>query len=203
MAPSSKRRKKDTRCEWSLSAPDYIQYHDEEWGVPVYDDKKMFEFLLLETFQAGLSWLTILRKRDAFANAFHDFDVDRIATMTEEDVARLQQDASIIRNKLKIRAAISNAKAVIAMREEGIGFAHYFWDWVDYVPQRNCCSGNAVSKNELSDEIAKDLKKKGFKFVGSTIIYAHLQATGVINDHTPKCPRYKQVQKLLKKKPKQ
>ncbi|CAN8075599.1 unnamed protein product [Agarophyton chilense] len=199
MPPAPKRPRKETRCEWCLSAPDYIKYHDEEWGVPVYDDKKMFEFLLLETFQAGLSWLTVLRKREAFANAFHNFDVDLIADMTEEDAVRLQQDPSIIRNKLKIRAAINNAKAVIALREEGVGLAHYFWNRVGYVPQRNCEAGVWLSKNELSDEIAKDLKKKNFKFVGSTIIYAHLQATGVINDHTPRCPRYKQVQELIKK----
>eukprot|EP00178_Gracilaria_changii_P004225 TRINITY_DN16608_c0_g1_i1.p1 TRINITY_DN16608_c0_g1~~TRINITY_DN16608_c0_g1_i1.p1 ORF type:complete len:269 (-),score=34.12 TRINITY_DN16608_c0_g1_i1:1108-1914(-) len=202
MAPTSKRQKKDTRCEWCLSAPDYIQYHDEEWGVPLYDDKKVFEFLLLETFQAGLSWLTVLRKRVAFAKAFHDFDIDRIAAMTDKDVERLQQNASIIRHKLKIRAAIDNARAVITMREDGMGLAHYFWNWVDYVPQHNCKNGRSLSKNELSDKIAKDLKKRGFKFVGSTIIYAHLQATGVINDHHPNCPRYKEVQKLVKEKPK-
>lgn len=198
MAPQKKRRKKDLRCSWCQSAPDYIKYHDEEWGVPVYDDQKAFEFLILETFQAGLNWLLILRKRQAFAAAFHDFDVDRIAQMTEKDVQRLMNDKGIVRNKLKIRAAISNAKAVIEMRESGEALADYFWKWVNYEPRCNFTEGAMVSKNQLSDDISKDLKKKGFKFVGSTVVYAHLQATGIVNDHIQTCPRFAQVKELVR-----
>lgn len=199
--PPSKRRKKELRCEWCLSAPENTLYHDTEWGVPVYDDQKMFEFLLLETFQAGLSWLLILRKRAAFAAAFHNFDVHKVANMTAHDMARLSQDASIVRNKLKIKAAVTNAQAVIQMRQQGTNLAHYFWQWVHYKPVHNLANGIAVSKNALSDDISKDLKKRGFKFVGSTVIYAHLQATGIINDHVKTCPRYKHVQKLVRDKP--
>lgn len=187
-------------CTWSRSAPDYEKYHDEEWGTPLYDDRKMFEFLLLETFQAGLNWLLVLRKREHFRVAFCEFDVDGVAALTEEDVQRLMTNSGIIRNSGKIRAAISNARAVIQMRDEGIGLSHYFWSWVDYQPIVNS-SGTLLSKSELSDQIAKDLKRRGFKFVGSTVVYSHLQAVGIINDHHPSCKRHCEVQGLLQSKP--
>lgn len=193
-------KKSEERCAFVTSHPEYLSYHDEEWGTPLYDDKKVFEFLILETFQAGLSWLLILRKRANFQAAFHNFDVDVIAKMNDTDVGRLMQDSGIVRNKLKIRAAISNAKAVIKMREDDIGLADYFWQWVDYEQQVNVSNGICVSKNELSDNIEKDLKKRGFKFVGSTVIYSHLQATGIINDHEARCGRLKECQQMVKKK---
>lgn len=189
-------------CSWTGTASDYVKYHDEEWGTPLYDDRKMFEYLLLETFQAGLSWLLILRKRENFRSAFCNFDVDAVATLTEHDVDRLVTDAGIIRHRGKIRAAISNARAVVHMRDvEGVGLADYFWRWVDY-QIRVRTSEELKSKDELSDAIAKDLKKRGFKFIGSTVIYSHLQAVGIINDHHPSCARHAQVQLLAKPKPK-
>lgn len=202
MAPNKKRQKTDLRCSWALSAPDYIAYHDQEWGTPLYSDAVMFEFLILETFQAGLNWLMILRKRENFRAAFYNFDIDLVAQMTEKDVARLLTDKGIVRNRLKIRAAISNAKAVVTMRENGISLCDYFWQFVDYVPLQNALEGTLVSSNDLSDQISKDMKERGFKFVGTTVIYALLQATGIINDHKPTCPRYTEVQALIRPKPK-
>lgn len=199
MPPPLKRQKKDTRCSWSLSTPQYIEYHDKEWGVPLYDNHKTFEFIILETFQAGLSWRTILNKRESFRKAFLDFDVDNVSQMTEKDVSELLQNKSIVRNKLKIRAAIANAKATIKLRDEGVGLADYFWNWVQDEPQCNYSNGTCPSNNHLSDQISKDMKERGFKFVGSTVIYAHLQATGVVNDHIPSCPRFQEVKKLLRK----
>lgn len=178
------------RCGWCGNDPLYVKYHDEEWGVPFADDQKMFEFLLLETFQAGLSWITILRKRDNFRHAFANFDVDAVANYTEKDVERLLNDAGIIRNKLKIHSAISNARLVVKMRdEENIGLSDYFWNWVDHKPLVNSPKSlsDVPATSDLSDAISKDLKKRGFKFVGSTVIYAHLQATGIINDHLADC----------------
>lgn len=191
-------RTTDGTCFWCLSAPDYLAYHDEEWGTPLYDDKKVFEFLLLETFQAGLSWSLILRKRNNFSAAFHDYDVDKVAAMTEKDVEILMTDTGIVRNRMKINAAITNAQTVISMREkEGLGLAEYFWRWVDFKPVVNM-ENKLITKTDLSDRISKDLKNRGFKFVGSTVIYSHLQATGIVNDHYTSCPKYVQVGKLLK-----
>lgn len=188
-------------CKWAQSSPDCINYHDVEWGTPLYDDSKMFEFLLLETFQAGLNWLLILRKRENFRESFHSFDVDAVAAMTEVDVARLVQNAGIIRHAGKIRAAIGNANAVVQMRDvEGVGLSDYFWKWVDYTQIVNT-SGAFLSRSELSDTIAKDLKKRGFKFIGSIVIYSHLQAVGIINDHHPTCPRFEQVKRLVQPNP--
>lgn len=182
----------ENRCAWCGEDPLYVKYHDEEWGVPVYDDQKMFEFLILESFQAGLSWITILRKRENFRKAFDNFDADKIATYDESKVEELMHDAGIIRNRQKILAAIKNARRTIALRKEG-GLANYFWKWVDGKQlQNDITSMNDVpAKTELSDAIAKDLKKRGFGFVGSTTIYAHLQAAGLVNDHTNACFRNK------------
>ena len=183
------------RCEWCGDDPLYMKYHDEEWGVPVRDEQKMFEFFLLETFQAGLSWITILRKRENFRKAFADFDFRKIAKFTEQDRDRLLQDAGIIRNRLKIDAAIHNAKMVNEMISKGESFVDLFWHYVDHKQKVNQFKSltNIPAKTELSDQISKDFKKMGFKFVGSTVIYAHMQATGMVNDHTTSCFRYEQI----------
>lgn len=180
-----------TRCGWCLSSDLYKKYHDEEWGVPVYEDQKLFEFLILETFQAGLSWITILNKRDNFRVAFNDFDYRKVAQYSEDKIQELLLDAGIIRNQLKIRAAVSNAVAFIKVQEEFGSFSKYIWKYTDGKPIIN----NRQSLKEvpattaLSDEISKDLKKRGFKFVGSTVVYAHMQATGMVDDHVEDCFR--------------
>jgi len=177
------------RCAWCGTDPLYQKYHDEEWGVPVYDDRKLFEFLILETFQAGLSWITILRKRENFRKAFDDFDYSKVAAYDEDKVADLMQDAGIIRYQLKIRAAIANAKAFMQVQNEFGSFSHYIWKFTNGKPIINNLQSPAEiqSTTPLSDEISKDLKKRGFKFVGSTVIYAHMQATGMVNDHVASC----------------
>ncbi|MFD0993684.1 DNA-3-methyladenine glycosylase I [Tenacibaculum geojense] len=180
------------RCFWVTKDPLYVEYHDNEWGVPVYDDDTLFEFLILETFQAGLSWITILKKRENFRKAFDNFNYQKIANYTEDKFETLLQDAGIIRNKLKIKATISNAQAFIKVQEEFGSFSKYIWAFVDGKPIQN----NFVNREDvpattpLSDKISKDLKKRGFKFVGSTVVYAHMQATGMVNDHTTNCFRY-------------
>ncbi|MGD9493779.1 MAG: DNA-3-methyladenine glycosylase I [Bacteroidales bacterium] len=180
------------RCAWCIADPLYIKYHDEEWGVPVHDDATMFEFLILETFQAGLSWLTILRKRENFRKAFAGFDFEKVAKFTEKDLNRLMQDAGIIRNRLKIAAAITNAKAFIEVRKEFGTFCTYLWAFVDNNPFHSKLKSlsEIPASTPLSDAISKDLKKRGFKFVGTTIVYAHLQACGLVNDHVKGCFRY-------------
>ncbi len=177
------------RCEWCGDDPLYVKYHDEEWGRPVYDDHKLFEFLILEGFQAGLSWITILRKREKFRKAFDNFDYNIIAQYTEDDFHRLLQNEGIIRNRLKIKAAISNAQAFLRVREEFGTFSNYIWGFVDRKPIVNHFKSwkDIPATTPLSDKISKDLKKRGFKFVGSTIVYAHMQATGMINDHIKDC----------------
>ncbi len=180
------------RCNWCNSSALYQKYHDQEWGVPVYDDQTLFEFLLLETFQAGLSWITILNKRENFRNAFDNFNYKKIANYTEQKVQELLLDAGIIRNKLKVYSAISNAVAFIKIQEEFGSFSNYIWKFIDGKPILN----NRKSLKEvpattpLSDTISKDLKKRGFKFVGSTVIYAHMQATGMVNDHVEDCWKF-------------
>jgi DNA-3-methyladenine glycosylase I len=183
------------KCGWCLGDPLYEAYHDEEWGVPLRDDETLFEFLILETFQAGLSWITILRKRENFRKAFDNFDYHKIATYQQPKIDELLQDAGIIRNRLKILATISNAKAFIKVQEECGSFSDYIWAFVDGVPIRNSIKNyrEGPSKTELSDAISKDLKKRGFKFVGSTVVYAHMQATGMVNDHETNCFRYDEV----------
>lgn len=177
------------RCEWCGNDPLYVQYHDQEWGRPVYDDQTLFEFLILEGFQAGLSWITILRKRENFRKAFNNFDFNIIARYTDDDFQRLMQDKGIIRNRLKIKAAITNAQAFLEVREEFGSFSHFIWGFVDSGPIVNHFESlkEVPASTPLSDKISKDLKKRGFKFVGSTIVYAHMQATGMVNDHVVDC----------------
>jgi DNA-3-methyladenine glycosylase I len=167
----------------------YRNYHDYEWGKPVYDDATLFEFLLLETFQAGLSWYTVLAKRDNFKKAFQNFDVKKVAQMTDLQIQILCEDAGIIRNKLKIKATVSNAQAFIKVQEEFGSFSSYIWGFVEGKPIDNKPKTlhDVPAKTDLSDQISKDLKKRGFKFVGSTVIYAHMQATGMVNDHVADC----------------
>ena len=183
------------RCNWPKDDALYIEYHDREWGVPVYDDSKIFEFLLLETFQAGLSWITILRKRENFQKAFDNFDYQKIVNYSDEKLEELRLDAGIIRNRLKIKAAKTNAIAFITVQKEFGTFSKYLWDFLDGKPvQNNFTSMSEMPANTpLSDKISKDLKSRGFKFVGSTIIYAHMQAMGMVNDHTIDCFRHKEV----------
>jgi DNA-3-methyladenine glycosylase I len=186
------------RCEWCGSDPLYVAYHDDEWGVPVHDDRLLFEFLILEGAQAGLSWLTILKKRDNYRKAFHDFDCERIARYTQADVARLLADPGIVRNRLKIASAIGNARGVLAIRGEFGSLDAYLWRFVDGVPRRNAWKSMAElpAKTDLSDALSRDLKKRGFNFVGSTICYAFMQAVGMVNDHTTDCFRYGEIRDL-------
>jgi DNA-3-methyladenine glycosylase I len=178
-----------TRCGWCLSSDLYKEYHDQEWGTPVYDDATLFEFLILETFQAGLSWITILNKRENFRKAFDNFDYKKIAQYSEDKIEELLLDAGIIRNKLKVRSAVSNAIAFIKIQEEFGSFSDYIWKFTDGKPIVNNPKTlkDVPATTPLSDEISKDLKKRGFKFVGSTVIYAHMQATGMVDDHVEDC----------------
>ena len=180
------------RCKWCENDPLYIKYHDTQWGVPVYDDTKIFESLLLETFQAGLSWINILRKRENFCKAFDNFNYQKIANYSDEKLSELKLDSGIIRNTLKIKAAKTNAIAFMEVQKEFGSFSKYLWDFVDGKPvQNNFISMSEMPANTpLSDKISKDLKSRGFKFVGSTIVYAHMQAMGMVNDHTIDCFRH-------------
>lgn len=184
-----------TRCSWCGDDPLYVKYHDEEWGVPVYDDAKLFEFLILETFQAGLSWITVLKKRENFREAFDNFDYKKIANYSEVKYEELLQNAGIIRNKLKIKATISNAVVFMEVQKEFGSFSKYIWGFTNGKPIKNDAPmlNEVPATTELSDVISKDLKKRGFKFVGSTVIYAHMQATGMVNDHVTNCFRYNEV----------
>lgn len=192
-----------TRCEWCGSDPLYIAYHDEEWGVPVHDDRLLFEFLTLEGAQAGLSWLTILKKRENYRRALHAFDCERIAGYTEQDVARLLADPGIVRNRLKIESAVRNARGVLAIREEYGSLATYLWRYVDGIPRRNRWRSMAdlPVKTEISAAMSKDLQKRGFNFVGPTICYAFMQAVGMVNDHVTECFRYREIRNLGEYKP--
>ena len=178
------------RCSWcNLNNPQYIKYHDEEWGNPVKDDLKLFEFLILEMFQAGLSWEIILNKRENFKKAFDNFDYCKIANYDKNKINELMSDTGIIRNKLKIVATINNAKIFLKIQKEYKSFSNYIWKWTNnkiiYI------SDNKITKNNVSDDISKELKKRGMKFVGSTIIYSYLQAIGIINSHEKECAFYK------------
>ena len=178
------------RCSWATSDPLYIKYHDEEWGKPVYDDKILFEFLILEGAQAGLSWITILRRRENYRKAFADFNVKKVAAFTEKDVERLMSDEGIIRNRLKVTGAITNAKLFIEIQKEFGSFSKYMWRFVPVnKPILNQIEkmSDVPSRTELSDQISKDMKKRGFKFFGTTICYAYMQATGMVNDHLLNC----------------
>lgn len=189
------------RCAWPTGNQLMIDYHDQDWGVPLHDDTKIFEYMILDAFQAGLSWLTILKKRENFRKAFEHYDVKKIAAYREEDFNRLMNDAGIIRNRAKINSAIENAKQYQKVQQEFGNFDAYIWHFTD---------GNTIingwqymkeipAKSELSDRISKDLQKRGFKFVGSTIIYAFLQAMGIVNDHTTDCFRYDELVGMAKK----
>ena len=191
------------RCKWAEGVNlGYIEYHDKEWGVPVYDDRVQFEFLILEGAQAGLSWSTILNKRDGYRKAFVDFDVDKVARFTKKRVEKLLTDPSIVRNRLKVESTVTNAKAFLEVQKEFGSFSKYIWSFVDGKPIQNRVkkdSGVPATSPE-SDKLSKDLKKRGFRFVGGTIVYAHMQATGMVNDHVTSCFRYKPCVALGKKK---
>jgi DNA-3-methyladenine glycosylase I len=183
------------RCDWCLSSPLMMQYHDEEWGVPVHDDRKHFEFLTLESAQAGLSWQVVLNKRENYRRLFHDFDPESVARMSSEEIERLLLDPGIIRNRAKVNAAVHNAGRFLAVQEEFGSFDAYIWRFVDGEPIDN----RWVNLSELpatsaeSDALSRDLKSRGFKFVGSTVVYAHMQAAGLVNDHLVSCFRHGQV----------
>jgi len=189
--------KKLNRCEWCGTDQLYVQYHDEEWGVPVHDDRKLFEMLILEGAQAGLSWITILKKRENYKKLFDNFDVNKVSKYSEKKIAKLLENPGIIRNKLKVNSTITNAQAFIKIQKEFGSFDKYIWQFVNGKPIVNKFKSlkEIPAKTEISDLMSKDLNKRGFKFVGSTICYAFMQATGMVNDHTTKCFRYKKVQK--------
>ncbi len=183
------------RCPWSANEPLYIDYHDREWGVPVHDDRRLFEFLILEGMQAGLSWLTILRKRENFRLAFAGFDPESVARFGKRDIRRLMADQGIVRHELKILAAVANAQAFLRVRDEFGTFDKYLWRFVDGTPKINRWRRikDIPAATQQSVAMSQDLKKRGFKFVGPTICYAHMQATGMVNDHITSCFRYREL----------
>ena len=188
-----------TRCRWAEGVSlEYIRYHDEEWGVPVRDDRTQFEFLILEGAQAGLSWSTILNKREGYRKAFADFDPEKVARFTKKRVEKLLQDTSIVCNRLKVESTVTNARAFLEVRDEYGSFSDYIWGFVDGKPIQNRWKrdGDVPATSPESDALSKDLKKRGFRFVGSTIIYAHMQATGMVNDHVTGCFRYRPCAKM-------
>ncbi|ODN42638.1 DNA-3-methyladenine glycosylase I [Piscirickettsia litoralis] len=188
---------KKTRCNW---VPEdnalYQDYHDRVWGVPVYDERTLFEFLLLEGAQAGLSWITVLKKREHYHRVYAGFDPVKIARFSDKKIEKLLQDPGIIRNRLKVMSAVKNAQALLAMKEQGVDFSDYIWDFVDGSPIQNDWKNvkQVPAKTAVSDKMAKELKRLGFSFVGSTICYAFMQATGMVNDHTVDCFRHQQCQ---------
>ncbi len=186
------------RCSWCGEDPLYVRYHDQEWGVPVRDDPTLFEFLVLEGAQAGLAWITVLRKREGYRKLFDGFDPEKIARYSDKKLDKLLQDPAIIRNKLKVYGARTNARAFLNVQEERGSFSDYIWDFVDGRPiQNNWRTLKQIpATTRISDTISKDLKKRGFTFVGSTIVYAHMQATGMVNDHTADCFRYRECRQL-------
>lgn len=183
------------RCDWGTSNELMLKYHDEEWGVPLHDDQKLFEFFVLEGFQAGLSWQIVLNKREAFRKAFDNFDPGKVAGYDDAKLAELVSDKSIIRNKAKIAATVNNAQRFLEVQKEFGSFDNYIWGFVGHRPIVNSFKTikELPAKTDLSDRISADLKKRGFKFVGSTVIYAHMQATGMVNDHITDCWRYKEI----------
>jgi DNA-3-methyladenine glycosylase I len=180
------------RCKWSISDPLYIKYHDKEWGIPVHNDRHLFEFLILEGMQAGLSWITILKKRDNFRNAFDNFDPVKVAAYNQQKIKKLLSNEGIIRNKLKVNAAVTNAKLFLQIQNEFGNFNKFIWKFVGGKPKINGWKSvkDIPVKTSESDAMSRDLKKRGFKFVGSTICYAFMQATGMVNDHTTDCFRH-------------
>jgi len=186
------------RCGWCGSDPLYVEYHDREWGVPVWDDNTLFEFLVLEGAQAGLSWITVLRKREAYRQAFDNFNAEKIARYTDKKLEKLLQNPAIIRNRLKVFGSRKNARAFLEVQSEMGSFANYIWDFVDGEPIQNAWRSLAdvPATSPVSDALSKDMKKRGFTFVGSTIMYAHMQATGMVNDHTTDCFRHAECRAL-------
>ncbi|MEE4178237.1 MAG: DNA-3-methyladenine glycosylase I [Bacteroides sp.] len=184
------------RCPWCGKDPLYVQYHDEEWGLPVHDDIRHFEFLVLESMQAGLSWYIVLKKRENFRKAFAGFDPVKVAAFDSDIIEALVQDAGIIRNRAKIMAAVNNAKRFLEVRDEFGSFDHYIWGFVNHKPVINHWQdiSQVPASTPLSDRLSKDMKQRGFKFLGTTVIYAHLQAIGMVNDHLVDCFRWKEVQ---------
>lgn len=191
-------KKEKNRCPWCLGFDEYIQYHDEEWGVPVHDDRVHFEFLILEGAQAGLSWSTILKKREGYRQAFADFDPVKVARFTPQRLEKILLDPKIVRNKLKVHSAVNNAKRFLEIQKEFGTFDRYIWSFVGGKPivNRRTGNGDIPATTPESDALSKDLIKRGFKFVGSTVIYAHMQACGLVNDHRVDCFRYKETFKL-------
>ena len=189
------------RCSWCGNDPLYCEYHDREWGVPLFEERKLFEYLVLEAAQAGLSWITVLRKRENYRVAFDNFDPEKIARYTPAKVEKLMQNEGIIRNRLKIESAVKNAKALLAMKKDGENFSDFLWGFVDHRPIQNNLRGrqDAVASTPESDAMSKALRKKGFNFVGSTICYAFMQACGMVNDHFVDCYRHKECQAFAKK----
>ena len=195
--------KRVVRCRWAEGVSlDYIEYHDREWGVPVWDDRTQFEFLLLEGAQAGLSWSTILNKREGYRRLFADFDVQKVARFTKPRIEKLLQDPAIVRNRLKVESAVTNAKAFLEVQEEFGTFSDYIWGFVGGKPIQNRLKKDSdiPATSPESDALSKDLKKRGFRFVGSTIVYAHMQATGLVNDHVTGCFRHKPCAALAKRR---
>lgn len=186
------------RCGWCLGSDLYQRYHDTEWGVPCYDDGKLFEFIVLESAQAGLSWITVLKKRENYRKAFANFDAEKIARFTSRSVERLMQDAGIVRNRLKIEATIGNARSFLDIQQQFGSFAEYFWQFSEGKPIANYWPNlkEVPATTALSDAISKDMKKRGFRFFGSTICYAHMQAVGMVNDHTTDCFRHAECLRL-------
>jgi DNA-3-methyladenine glycosylase I len=202
--PTRSGNKRVRRCPWAGdSSLPYIEYHDKEWGVPAWHDPTQFEFLILEGAQAGLSWSTILNKREGYRAAFADFDPQKVARFTKRRVERILQDSGIVRNRQKVQAAVTNAKAFLEVQEEFDGFCNYIWRFVDGRPKQNRLKSDAdvPATSRESDELSKDMKQRGFKFVGSTIMYAHMQATGMVNDHLTSCFRHRECAALAKKRP--
>ena len=181
------------RCGWCKGSELYEDYHDNEWGRPVRDERKMFEFLLLETFQAGLSWITVLKKREAFRAVFHQFEIAKVAKMTEKEIQDALQNARIIRHEAKIRAAITNAQCVLELHARGTTLVNFLWSYLNGTPLQNAWNdlSEIPAKTDLAIQLSKDLKALGFKFIGPTVVYAHMQATGMVNDHLTSCPYYK------------
>ncbi len=190
------------RCAWAGTDPLYVAYHDDEWGVPVRDDRKLFEFVVLESAQAGLSWITILRKREGYRRAFADFDPGRVARFTPARVEKLLLDPGIVRNRAKVEATVSNARAFLDVQREFGSFSAWIWRFVDGRPIQNAWTSmrQVPATTPLSDAVSKEMKRRGFKFVGSTVMYAHLQATGMVNDHTIDCFRHAAVARLGKRR---
>ena len=186
------------RCAWCGTDPLYIDYHDNEWGVPVLDDGRLFEMLVLEGAQAGLAWITVLRKREGYRELFDGFDANRIARYTDRKLEKLLLDPRIIRNRLKVFGTRQNARAFLAVQDEVGSFSDYIWGFVENTPVQNSWRSmrNVPATSEISDRLSKDMKKRGFTFVGSTIMYAHMQATGMVNDHTVDCFRHRECRKL-------